>query len=174
MGLLELWKEGHNFVLMNDEGLVFILVLGGGGGVGKNKNTHSGIIRSKCVRLGGAICLWLDNYVISSARGYRCSHVTSELGCPICISTWCYCLLLDAGKNKNPFISTSFQVFCIEFLETLFIHTQSTFIHLFSTTSIWKFSFIKKSDFIAWISLFLNSKFHLINYIYTYIYNFRV
>lgn len=60
----------------------------------------------------------------------------------------------------------SFQVFCIEFLETLCIHTKSTFIYLFSiTTSILKFWFIKKSDFIAWILLFLNSKFHLINYL---------
>jgi len=89
---------------MNDEGLVFIL--GGGGGAGKKKHTHTGITRSKCVRLGGELCLWLDNYVISSACGYHCSHVASELGCPICISTRCYCLLLDAGKEKNPFIST--------------------------------------------------------------------
>jgi hypothetical protein len=60
----------------------------------------------------------------------------------------------------------SFQVFCIEFLETLCIHTKGTFIYLFCiTTSISKFSFIKKSDFISWILLFLNSKFHLINYL---------
>ncbi len=161
-------------MFMNDEGLVFILVLDGGGWAGKKKHTHThtGIIRSKCVRLGGAICLWLDNYVIYSARGYRCSHVASELGCPICISTWCYCLLLDAGKFflKKTHLSQhefSFQLFCIEFLETLFIHTRSTFIYLFSiTTSILKFSIINKSDFIAWILLFLNSKFHLIIYIY--------
>jgi len=39
----------------------------------------------------------------------------------------------------------SFQVFCIEFLETLCIHTKSTFIYLFSiTTSILKFWFKKK------------------------------
>jgi len=49
--------------------------------------------------------------------------------------------------KKKPHLSQhefSFQVFCIEFLETLFIHTKSTFISLFSiTTSILKFSFIK-------------------------------
>jgi hypothetical protein len=105
-----------------------------GRGEKKTQRTHTGIIRSKCVRLGGAICLWLDNYVIYSALGYHCSHVASELGCPICISTQCYCLLLDAGKKKKPIylnMNSLFRFFALNFLR-LYLSIQKAPLYLSS------------------------------------------
>jgi hypothetical protein len=58
------------------------------------------------------------------------------------------CFWMQVKRKKPIHLSQHeffFEVFCIEFLETLFIHTKSTLIYLFSiTTSILKFSFIKK------------------------------
>jgi hypothetical protein len=47
----------------------------------------------------------------------------------------------------------------------MYPYKRHLYISLLYNNFHFKISFIKKSDFISWILLFLNSKFHLINYL---------
>jgi hypothetical protein len=119
---------------MNDEGLVFILVLGGGGGGGggKQKHTHiqasldQSVLDSEVQYAFGWTIMSFIQLVGTVALMSQVSLVVPFVFLPGAIA--CFWM-----QVKNPTHSSqhefSFQLFCIEFLETLFIHTKSTFVY---------------------------------------------
>jgi hypothetical protein len=123
--------------------LVFILVLGRDGGSGGKKTTHTQASSDQIVldlevqcAFGRTIMSFLQ-LVGTVALMSQVSLVVPFVFLPSAIACSWMQVKKKTHLSQHEF---SFQVSCIEFLETLFIHTKSTFISLFSiTTSILKF-----------------------------------